>query len=296
MLDSPAMVRRRVAFAFAVGLTAAAVAQVGAGGLGCVMATGSNRAASYTPAHTSYRASAGALRLEKVAVLPLVVHEREVIKKIDARSDWPERTRDALARQLAAAGVAVAASGAAGVAGRDVAEVVEKNLVELGGTEEADLTAAAPEARKVFDAWRRKVMELSPERWADKYAEFATRFADNPFAALGRHRADLLAAPMPFAELGTLRAAAAAAGASHVAIPARLAWKTDPYVSAGVKHRTLDATLEVEIWSLAGETVVWRGHGVFKTTPRFDEPNNAPYLDEALDGAARNLVTELLGK
>jgi len=290
------MARRHVAFLVGVGLAAAAVIGLGASGVGCVMATGGNRAASYTPAHTSFRAPGEALRLEKVAVLPLVVHEHDVIKKIDARLDWPERTRDAIVRNLAAAGVAVAGSSAAGVSGRDVAEVAERNLAALCGTQEADLTASAPEARKVFDAWRRKVMELSPERWADKYAEFATRFADNPFAALGRHRADLLGSPLPLAELGTLRAEAAAAGASHVAIPARLAWKTDPYVSAGVKHRTLDATLEVEIWSARDEKVVWRGHGVFKTTPLFDEPNNAPFLDESLEGAARNLVTELLRK
>mgnify|MGYP003428725266 CR=1 FL=1 len=39
-------------------------------------------------------------------------------------------------------------------------------------------------------------MELPPDRWQEKYKEFAKRFADNPFAEVARRRADLLAIPV----------------------------------------------------------------------------------------------------
>jgi hypothetical protein len=259
----------------------------------CVVA-GGHGIAGYTSSRTLYRAATepfGAL-----VVLPLVVHDREPVAKVDTRPDWPAFVRDTLVRYLVASGATATGSSAENVAGRSVAEVVEKNLVDRTGALETDLAARAPDALKVFNAWRTKTMELAPDRWAEKYAEFATRFADNPSAELARRRADWLATPAPVAELPILRAAAAAAGATHVVIPARLAWVTDLYVRGGVKHRALDATLELLVWSARSELVVWRGHGVFETNPDFDEPAPGKYLDESVDRAAKNAVGELLAK
>ena len=271
----------------ALGILAAALAA------SCVVA-GGHGIAGYTAARTLYRVTTEPYGT--LVVLPLVVHERESVAKVDTRPDWPAFVRDALVRHLGLASVTATGSSAENVAGRVVAEVVEKNLVERTGTLEADLLARAPDALKVFGAWRAKTMELSPDRWAEKYAEFAKRFPDNPAAELARRRADVLATPAPPVELPILRAAAAAAGATHVLVPARLAWVTDLYVRGGVKHRALEATLEVLVWSARSELVVWRGHGVFETSPDFDEPAPGKYFDESVDRAAKNVVGELLAK